>query len=150
MNETNSRTYRQRLGIRGWAIGGRWGIERYVYTLHRITGLGILAYFLMHIIVTSSIALGPDAWEAWMARFAPLPFKIGEFLVFAAFAFHGINGIRLVMVELGFAVGPPEAPVYPYRTSLNTQRPLLVVVMLIAGVIIATGGYDFFFMGAGN
>ncbi|MGD8238148.1 MAG: succinate dehydrogenase [Armatimonadota bacterium] len=146
MNDTNSRTYRQRLGIRGWAIGGRWGIERYVYTLHRITGLGILAYFLMHIIVTSSIALGQTQWEWWMTLFSALPFKIGEFLVFVAFAFHGLNGIRLVMVELGFAVGPPEAPVYPYRTSLNTQRPLLVVVMLIAGVVILVGAYDFFFL----
>jgi len=146
MNETNSKTYRRRLGIRGWAIGGRWGIERYVYTLHRITGLGILAYFLMHIIVTSSIALGQTQWEWWMALFSATPFKIGEFLVFVAFAFHGINGIRLVLVELGFAVGRPEAPVYPYRTSLNVQRPLLAAVMIVAAVIIVAGGYDFFLM----
>jgi succinate dehydrogenase / fumarate reductase cytochrome b subunit len=147
MNEAHRRTYRQRLGVWGWAIGGRWGIERYVYTLHRITGLGILAYFLMHIIVTSSIALGQTTWEWWMHLFSALPFKIGEFLVFVAFAFHGLNGIRLVLVELGFAVGRPEAPVYPYRTSLNTQRPLLVVVMIIAAAVIVAGGYDFFLMG---
>jgi succinate dehydrogenase / fumarate reductase cytochrome b subunit len=147
MNETNSRTYRNRLGVRGWAIGGRWGIERYAYTLHRITGLGILAYFLMHIIVTSHIALGQASWEMWMTRFSALPFKIGEYLVFVAFAFHGLNGIRLIMVELGWAVGPPEQPVYPYRTSLNTQRPLLIIVMVLAAVVVVAGGYDFFLMG---
>jgi len=147
MNETNGRAYRQRLGVRGWAIGGRWGIERYAYTLHRITGLGILAYFLMHIIVTSSIALGQTQWEWWMSLFSAIPFKIGEYLVFVAFAFHGLNGIRLVLVELGFAVGKPEAPVYPYRTSVNVQRPLLVVVMIVSAAIIVVGGYDFFFMG---
>ncbi len=47
-----------RLGIVGWLAGGRWGFERYLYTLHRVTGLGILAYFLMHIVVTSSRAFG--------------------------------------------------------------------------------------------
>jgi len=45
-----------RLGMRGWAVGGRWGLERYLYTLHRVTGLALLAYFLLHIFVTSSRA----------------------------------------------------------------------------------------------
>lgn len=147
MNETNNRTYHRRLGVRGWALGARWGIERYVYTLHRVTGLGILAYFLMHIVVTSSIALGQTSWEWWMTLFDHLPFKIGEYLVFAAFAFHSLNGIRLVLVELGFAVGRPEAPVYPYRTSVNVQRPLLVAVMILAAAIALAGGYDVLFMG---
>lgn len=146
MNGKASKTHRSRLGLKGWAFGARWGIERYVYTLHRITGLGILAYFLMHIIVTSHIALGQGSWEWWMSVFSSLPFKIGEYLVFVAFAFHGINGIRLVMVELGWAVGPPEEPIYPYRTSLNVQRPLLIVAMIVAAVIIVAGGYDFFFL----
>ena len=53
-------------------------------------------------------------------------FAFGEYLVFAAFAYHACNGIRLVLVELGFAVGKPMEPVYPYKTSLNVQRPLLV------------------------
>ena len=47
-----------KLGIRGWLVGGSWGPERYLYTLHRVTGLGLLAYFLLHILVTSSRALG--------------------------------------------------------------------------------------------
>ncbi len=150
MNKAGNRTHHHRLGIRGWAIGARWGLERYVYTLHRISGLGILAYFLMHIIVTAHIALGQGAWEWWMELFDAWPFKIGEYLVFVAFAFHGLNGIRLVLIELGFAVGAPEEPIYPYRTSLNKQRPLLVAVMIAAAVLIVAGGYDFFFLGPGH
>jgi succinate dehydrogenase/fumarate reductase cytochrome b subunit len=38
---------------------------------------------------------------------------VGEHLVFVAFAFHALNGVRLVLVELGFAVGKPLEPVYP-------------------------------------
>ena len=147
MSDPDRKTLRNRLGLRGWAIGARWGIERYAYTLHRITGLGILAYFLMHIIVTSHIAFGQGSWEWWMRLFNALPFKIGEYLVFVAFAFHGLNGIRLILVELGFAVGLPEEPVYPYRSSLNKQRPLLVAAMVLAALVIAVGGYDFFLMG---
>jgi succinate dehydrogenase / fumarate reductase cytochrome b subunit len=138
-----SKHYPNRLGIMGWLAGGRWGIERYVYTLHRVTGLGILFYFLLHIFVTSTRAFGPAAWEAAMAQVSHPIFKIGEFLVFIAFCIHAANGIRLVLIELGWAVGKAEEPVYPYRTSLNVQRPLLVVVMVLAAVFIALGGWNF-------
>ena len=57
-------------------------------------------------------------------------FTVGEYLVFAAFAFHALNGIRLVLVELGFAIGKPIEPVYPYRTSVDEQRPLAIGVMI--------------------
>ena len=116
-----------RLGIWGWLGGGRWGFERYLYTLHRLTGLGLLAYFLLHIVVTSARAFGEQSWAASMARVAGPLFVVGEYLVFAAFAFHAANGIRLALIELGFAVGKPIEPVYPYRTSVDVQRPLAIV-----------------------
>ncbi len=136
--------YSNKLGLIGWLGGGRWGIERYLYTLHRITGLGILLYFILHIFVTCARVYGAEAWEKWMGIFGSPVFKIGEFLVFAAFAYHGINGIRLILIELGFAVGKAEEPIYPYKSSLNTQRPLMIAAMVVAAVLIAAGGYDFF------
>ena len=132
-----------RLGIVGWLAGGRWGFERYLYTLHRATGLGILAYFLMHIFVTASRAFGENAWTTAMARVKGPLFSVGEFLVFAAFAFHALNGIRLVLVELGFAIGKPIEPVYPYRTSVNEQRPLAIGVMILAAILTVVGGIGF-------
>jgi succinate dehydrogenase / fumarate reductase cytochrome b subunit len=132
-----------RLGVWGWLGGGRWGFERYLYTLHRLTGLGLLFYFLLHIFVTSARALGQDAWTASMGRVSGGVFVIGEFLVFAAFAFHAFNGIRLALIELGFAIGKPIEPIYPYRTSVHEQRPLAMVVMLLAGIVLVAGGYNF-------
>jgi len=136
--------YPNNLGIIGWLGGGRWGVERYLYTLHRITGLGILFYFILHIFVTSSRVYGMDTWEKWMGFFGSPVFAIGEFLVFVAFAFHAVNGIRLILIELGFAVGKAEEPIYPYKSSLNTQRPLMVAAMIVAVILIAAGGYEFF------
>jgi succinate dehydrogenase / fumarate reductase cytochrome b subunit len=134
--------YDNRIGLWGWLGGGRWGIERYAYILHRITGLGILLYFLMHIVVTSLRASGTYLWVEGAFFDRPI-FKFGEFLVFAAFAYHAFNGVRLVLVELGFAVGKPIEPVYPYKTSLGVQRPLLVLMMILAAVLFAAGGYEF-------
>jgi succinate dehydrogenase / fumarate reductase cytochrome b subunit len=139
-----SHAHPNRLGIRGWVGGGRWGFERYLYTLHRLTGLGLLTYFLMHLFVTSARVFGPEAWKAAMDAVTGPAFTVGEYLVFLAFAFHAVNGIRLALIELGFAVGPPIEPVYPYATSVGRQRPLALAVMLIAGVLAIWGGYNFF------
>jgi succinate dehydrogenase / fumarate reductase cytochrome b subunit len=139
---TEIKGYSNRLGLWGWLGGGRWGVERYAYILHRLTGLGILCYFLIHIVVTSLRAQGIYLWVQGQYLDQPI-FKFGEFLVFAAFAYHAFNGIRLVLVELGFAVGRPFEPVYPYKTSLSVQRPLLISMMILAVIFLAAGGYEF-------
>ena len=138
--------YPNRLGVRGWAVGGRWGLERYLYTLHRVTGLALLAYFLLHLFVTSARAFGEDAWRASMGLVHGPVFVVGEYLVFAAFGFHALNGVRLLLVELGVGVGKPIEPVYPYATSVGRQRPLALVAMLLAGVIATWGAADFFLL----
>lgn len=135
-----------RLGLWGWLGGGRWGLERYLYTLHRLTGLGLLAYFLLHIVVTSARAFSEAAWQESMARVTGPLFVVGEYLVFVAFAFHGLNGLRLVLVELGWAIGKPIEPIYPYKTSVDVQRPLALGVMVLAGLLIVAGGADFFLL----
>lgn len=77
---------------------------------------------------------------------API-FVIGEFLVFVAFSFHALNGLRLVLIELGYLTGKAEEPIYPYRSSLNVQRPFMIVMMILTGVLVVMGGYQYFFLG---
>ena len=141
-----AKTYPNRLGLKGWLVGGRWGIERYLFTLHRISGLGILLYFLLHIVVTTTRAINQTWWDGTMGVLSGPVFVVGEYLVFAAFAFHAANGIRLVLIELGILTGKAEEPIYPYRTSLNVQRPYMIILMVIVAVVVLVGGYDFFFM----
>ena len=139
-----SRGHPNRLGLRGWVGGGRWGLDRYLYTLHRLTGLGLLFYFLIHIVVTSSRALGQGAWEGAMGSVSGPLFLIGEYLVFLAFIFHAVNGVRLVLVETGLGVGAPIEPIYPYETCLHKQRRRVILVLLVTAAIAVLGGLDFF------
>jgi succinate dehydrogenase / fumarate reductase cytochrome b subunit len=132
------------LGLWGWLGGGRYGADRYAYALHRLSGLGILAYFIMHIFVTGARVGGPEQWDSTMATFGTPVFKLGEFLVVLAFAYHAINGIRLILVELGYLLGKPGLPSYPYSYSTLRQRPLLVATMVIAAVLMIIGGVDFY------
>jgi succinate dehydrogenase / fumarate reductase, cytochrome b subunit len=133
-----------RLGLWGWFCGGRYGWERYAYALHRVTGLAILAYFLMHIFVTGARMGGPEHWNNIMSFFKKPFFKAGEFMVFLAFAFHAINGIRLIIVELGYMIGKPGLPDYPYSYSTMRHRPLFITTMLITAALMIIGGADLF------
>jgi len=135
------------LGVAGWIFGGRYGVDRYVYALHRVTGLGMLFYFLMHIFVTGSRLGGPEKWEAWMNFFARSPiFAIGEFFVFLAFMFHAVNGIRLILVELGLLIGKPGLPAYPYSYSTLRQRRVMFCVMGLVVILAAIAGADFVYL----
>ena len=140
----NTTGYPNRLGIKGWIAGGRWGPDRYLYALHRITGLGLLVYFVAHIVVTSSRAFGRESWEAAMGAVSGGIWVFGEYLVFLAFAFHAVNGLRLALAEVGFGTGVPIEPVYPYKTSLDTQRPWAILALLVIAVIVVVGTLDFF------
>lgn len=136
--------YPNRLGLKGWLAGGRWGPDRYLYFLHRITGVGLVLYFLAHIVVTSSRALGQSSWESAMGAVTGPIFVFGEYLVFLAFAFHAINGLRLALAEVGIGTGAPIEPVYPYKTSLDAQRRWVILALLVIASIVIVATFDFF------
>ncbi|RJP52631.1 MAG: succinate dehydrogenase, cytochrome b556 subunit [Anaerolineaceae bacterium] len=145
MNSNKSTAYNNRLGLKGWAYAGRYTFERYLYLGHRLSGMGLIAYMILHIIETANRMRGVEAWQGLMGLFASWPFKIIEYLLFAAAIFHAMNGLRLLMTELGFFLGKPREPVYPYSTSVMRHRPLTYIIMALAGLIIILGGSSMFF-----
>jgi hypothetical protein len=50
-----------------------------------------------------------------------------------------------MLIELGFFLGRPREPIYPYSSSVLRHRPLTYVVMVLAGLIILLGGSSMFF-----
>jgi succinate dehydrogenase / fumarate reductase cytochrome b subunit len=145
MNSNTPKSYPNRLGLKGWAYAGRYSFERYLYLGHRLSGIGLIAYMVLHIVETANRIRGEEAWAGLMALFASPPFKVIEYLLFAAAVFHAMNGVRLLLTELGFFLGRPNEPVYPYSTSVMRHRPLTYVIMVLAGLIMLLGGSSFFF-----
>lgn len=136
-----------RSGIIGWVWAGRYKIERYLYTLHRLTGVGLFAYITLHLVANGSRLWGEESWESTMNFLSNPGFKVGEYLVIAAFIFHALNGGRLMLQQLGFTLGKPKPPIYPYVDSLRRRRSLMwialaliVVLAIYALVEFAIGG----------
>ncbi len=132
------------LGPRGWVWAGKYTLERYLYLLHRVTGLGILLFLLFHLTATTIFRIqGQDVWEATVAFLSNPWFKVGEYLVCVAFVYHAINGLRLILQELGFTLGRPTPPVYPYKDSIRKKRPWTIVLMVVIIVFSLVFFYDF-------
>ena len=136
--------YPNQLGVRGWAIGGKWSFERYMYTLHRLSALALLFYFVLHIFVTSARVIDQATWEKFMGHLTQPYVNLGEYFVFLAFCFHAFNGMRLILIEMFGAVGKPIEPIYPYKTSLHTTRPMMIFFFLLMIVVMVAGSWDFF------
>lgn len=118
-----------RLGIKGWAWAGRYTLERYLYTLHRVTGLGLLLYITLHLTMNGFRLGGVESWSDIMGIFSSPGFKFGEYLVAAAFIIHAINGGRLILQHLGYTLGKPKTPVYPYVDALRRKRYLVWMML---------------------
>lgn len=128
-----------KLGLKAWISPFKFNFERWMYTLHRVTGVILVIYVYMHIYVTSVRVLGDGpGWTALMTTFENPINYTGEIIVIAALAIHGANGIRLILAELGYAVGKPIRPEYPYKPSSlkGMQRTLAIILMILAGIMI--------------
>lgn len=72
----------------------------WAYIFHRISGVVLIVYLFVHIWALSSLKHGQAAFQAEMALFTTLPFKILEWALGLAVMFHSLNGIRIAVVDL--------------------------------------------------
>jgi succinate dehydrogenase / fumarate reductase cytochrome b subunit len=72
------------------------------FALSRLTGVILVLYLLAHFVVLGQLARGPEGWDALLDLFGSTPFLIGDVLLIAAVVFHGLNGLRVIALTLGF------------------------------------------------
>ena len=109
-------------GIGGMANPGRYGIERVAYWLMRLSGLGLLAYFVAHIYETSNILRGQVGWDELIALTQTPGGHIFLAIVIGMCVFHTVNGIRVMLGHGGIGVGKPARPDYPYNPASQNYR----------------------------
>ena len=123
-------------GIKGMANPSRYGIERVAYLLMRLTGLGLLAYFIGHIYETSMILKGEMGWAEVLAITQTTEGHIILALVIGMSVFHTINGIRVMLGHGGVGVGKPGRPDYPYPAySQNARHKITIYSAIVLAAI---------------
>ncbi|MGV8018088.1 MAG: succinate dehydrogenase, cytochrome b556 subunit [Ignavibacteria bacterium] len=73
----------------------------WAWILHRITGLGLTVYIMVHIIALTGLLKGEAAFNEEMALFSSPVFLFGEWLLGALVMFHSLNGVRIALVDFG-------------------------------------------------
>ncbi len=124
-------------------VGGtyRWFTGSLAYVLHRVTGLGLVFFIFFHILsVTKATSADPSHYDLMIRRMQEPDFKLGEIALYGALLFHGLNGMRILLVDFVL--------VNTHRTKvLFWACCFLTVILLIAGaipLILHTNVYPFF------
>ena len=87
----------------GTLYRGREGMWSWV--LHRITGVAIYFFLLVHILDTALVRLSPEAYNAVINTYKTPIMGLGEIGLVAAIGLHALNGLRIIAIDF-LAIGP--------------------------------------------
>ena len=92
MGSTLKMTLRESLRYKG--LWGHWS-----WIAHRISGLGVLLFVMIHVWDTANAAFWPEAYSYTVEVFKWFPFSVGEIVLMAAVLYHAFNGIRVTVLD---------------------------------------------------
>lgn len=92
---------------------GQWS-----WVLHRITGIAIFFFLLVHTLDTALVRIDPDSYDAVIATYKTPVIGIGELGLVAAILFHGLNGVRVILIDF-------------WRKGPKLQKSMFWVVIVI-------------------
>jgi succinate dehydrogenase / fumarate reductase cytochrome b subunit len=103
---------------------GQWA-----WILHRVTGLGVVLFLLLHIFDIFLMAAGKDAFEAFLDLYTAAPFRVLEAALIFAVIYHALNGARVIIIDFWPQFGR-------YQKVLWRLQLALAVLIAIPAVII--------------
>jgi succinate dehydrogenase / fumarate reductase cytochrome b subunit len=83
--------------FQGTLYRGREGMWSWV--LHRITGVSIYFFLLVHILDTALVRVSPQAYNAVIGTYKHPIMGLGETALVAAIGFHALNGLRIILID---------------------------------------------------
>jgi succinate dehydrogenase / fumarate reductase cytochrome b subunit len=81
----------------GTLYRGREGMWSWV--LHRITGVAIYFFLLVHILDTALVRVSPEAYNAVINTYKTPIMGLGEIALVAAIGLHALNGLRIILID---------------------------------------------------
>jgi succinate dehydrogenase / fumarate reductase cytochrome b subunit len=82
----NSLSYRGREGMWTWI-------------LHRVTGLGILLFLIIHVVETATVIYFPATYDWFLESYKTGLFRFAELVIFFSVLYHAVNGLRIVVQD---------------------------------------------------
>jgi succinate dehydrogenase / fumarate reductase cytochrome b subunit len=76
---------------------GMWG--HWSWLAHRLSGLAVLFYLIIHVWDTANATFAPEVYRFSIELFKWPPFGGGEIALMAAVLYHAFNGIRITLLD---------------------------------------------------
>ena len=133
MTVREDRTSPRRRGVYGWVDPRGRRLGHWAFILNRLTGLGVLLYLGLHLVVLSMLATGPNAWDNFVSLALTPVFLAMDVVLIFGLLLHGLNGIRVTLVGFGLVV--------------DRQKALFVSLMVIGAIVLVVAALHIFEVG---
>jgi len=77
----------------------RGGAGQWAWVLHRVSGLGVLLFLMLHILDTSTVFFASTAYEFFVRLYKNPIFGLAEIALGGALLFHALNGVRVSVMD---------------------------------------------------
>lgn len=71
----------------------------WLWVLHRLTGVGVLAFLFLHIADTYLVGFGAEYYNELLFLYKNPFFRVMEVLLVGAVLYHGLNGLRVIIMD---------------------------------------------------
>jgi succinate dehydrogenase / fumarate reductase, cytochrome b subunit len=88
------------------------------WLLHRITGLGVLLFLLVHIVDIALLGFGPNVYNEGIAVFNTGIVRIISLALIGAVLYHAFNGVRIILIDF-------------WPKGARYQRTMFATVMIL-------------------
>ena len=75
------------------------------WVLHRITGVSVFFFLLVHVLDTALVRVSPEAYDLVIATYKTPIVNLLEVGLVGAVLYHALNGLRVILVDF-WAKGP--------------------------------------------
>jgi succinate dehydrogenase / fumarate reductase cytochrome b subunit len=109
----------------------RGGAGEWAWLLHRISGLGILLFLILHILDIFLAAFGPDVFNKLLFVYHSWVFR--PFIVMLVFGvvYHALNGLRLVLIDFWPAITVHQKPLWIGATAVSLLVTLISILAML-------------------
>jgi succinate dehydrogenase / fumarate reductase, cytochrome b subunit len=77
----------------------RGKVGMWSWVLHRITGVAIFFFLLVHVLDTALVRVSPEAYNVVIATYKTPLIGLAELGLVAAILYHALNGIRIALID---------------------------------------------------
>jgi len=99
----------------------------WAWFLQRLTGVALVGYLFLHILVISTVQAGQDAFDSVLIVLQKPFFVVLDLFLIAAVVYHALNGVRVLLFDLGI--------------GLKRQAGLFWVCMVLTTILTLVAGY---------